>query len=118
METIRGVMRVPKVRKLVADALEGKVTLGIHLNSDKSMALGEAFREANVSTSFKFRHVGMTYINSFLVAVDLTARAAAEVGGGMSDSIFSYQTTVSRAKFEEICYDVLLRAAEPVARAL
>ena len=75
-------MRVRKVRESVADALEGNVTLRMHLNSDKSMALGTAFRGANINTSFKVRRVGMMDINSFPVAVDLTVLAAAEVTGG------------------------------------
>ena len=43
----------------------------MHLNSDESMALGAAFHGANVSTSFKVRHVGMADVNPFVVGVDL-----------------------------------------------
>ncbi|KAL7544481.1 hypothetical protein ACHAWF_007870, partial [Thalassiosira exigua] len=73
VEMIGGAMRVPKVQEAVARALgDGKIDLGMHLNSDESMALGAAFRGANVSTSFKVRHVGMADVNAFPVAVDLT----------------------------------------------
>ena len=72
IEMIGGAMRVPKVQEAVAHALGDKLELGMHLNSDESMALGAAFHGANVSTSFKVRHVGMADVNSFPIAVDLT----------------------------------------------
>ncbi|EED89924.1 heat shock protein, partial [Thalassiosira pseudonana CCMP1335] len=72
VEMIGGAMRVPKVQEAVAHALGNKIELGMHLNSDESMALGAAFHGANVSTSFKVRHVGMSDVNPFPVAVDLT----------------------------------------------
>ncbi|KAL7534489.1 hypothetical protein ACHAXR_006880 [Thalassiosira sp. AJA248-18] len=73
VEMIGGAMRVPKVQEAVSHALgDGKLDLGMHLNSDESMALGAAFHGANVSTSFKVRHVGMADVNTFPVAVDLT----------------------------------------------
>eukprot|EP01083_Nonionella_stella_P165890 553084_1 len=85
---IGGAMRVPKVQEAVSHALgEGKLDLGMHLNSDESMALGAAFHGANVSTSFKVRHVGMADVNSFPVAVDLTELAVGKEekkgGGGL-----------------------------------
>ena len=70
IEMIGGAMRVPKVQEVVQAALGGK-ELGMHLNSDESMALGAAFHGANVSTSFKVRHVGMSDVNPFVVGVDL-----------------------------------------------
>lgn len=70
IEMIGGAMRVPKVQEVVKAALGGK-ELGMHLNSDESMALGAAFHGANVSTSFKVRHVGMSDVNPFVVGVDL-----------------------------------------------
>jgi hypoxia up-regulated 1 len=72
VEMIGGAMRVPKVQEVVAAALGG-MELGMHLNSDESMALGAAFHGANVSTSFKVRHVGMSDVNPFPVAVDLVS---------------------------------------------
>jgi len=86
VEMIGGAMRVPKVQEAVSLAL-GDLTLGMHLNSDESMALGAAFHGANVSTSFKVRHVGMADVNSFPVAVDLSELAVGKEekksGGGL-----------------------------------
>eukprot|EP00804_Cyclotella_cryptica_P008096 CCRYP_004580-RA/>CCRYP_004580-RA protein AED:0.01 eAED:0.01 QI:567/0.5/0.66/1/1/1/3/3983/974 len=82
VEMIGGAMRVPKVQEAVQHALGG-MELGMHLNSDESMALGAAFHGANVSTSFKVRHVGMTDVNPFVVGVDLVDL---EKKGEMSDN--------------------------------
>jgi len=86
VEMIGGAMRVPKVQEAVGSVL-GELTLGMHLNSDESMALGAAFHGANVSTSFKVRHVGMADVNSFPVAVDLTdlsvGKEEKKGGGGL-----------------------------------
>ena len=43
----------------------------MHLNGDETVALGSAFRAANVSTAFKPRFVGMTDISPFSVGVEL-----------------------------------------------
>ena len=88
VEMIGGAMRVPKVQEAVSHALgDGKLELGMHLNSDESMALGAAFHGANVSTSFKVRHVGLADVNSFPIAVDLTDLAVGKEekkgGGGL-----------------------------------
>ena len=86
VELIGGAMRVPKVQEAVSKAL-GDLELGMHLNSDESMALGAAFHGANVSTSFKVRHVGMADVNTFPVAVDLTdldvGKEKKKSGGGL-----------------------------------
>ena len=86
VEMIGGAMRVPKVQEAVSNAL-GNMELGMHLNSDESKALGAAFHGANVSTSFKVRHVGMADVNTFPVAVDLTdldvGKEAKKGGGGL-----------------------------------
>jgi len=86
VEMIGGAMRVPKVQEAIGNVL-GEMTLGMHLNSDESMALGAAFHGANVSTSFKVRHVGMADVNSFPVAVDLTdlsvGKEEKKGGGGL-----------------------------------
>ncbi len=87
VEMIGGAMRVPKVQEAVREALDGKIELGMHLNSDESMALGAAFHGANVSTSFKVRHVGLADVNPFPIAVDLTDLAVGKEekkgGGGL-----------------------------------
>lgn len=71
VELIGGGMRVPKIQEAIKESLGGKLDLGMHINSDESMALGAAFHGANVSTAFKVRHVGMTDINPFPIAVSL-----------------------------------------------
>jgi hypoxia up-regulated 1 len=87
VEMIGGAMRVPKVQEAVSAALGGKLELGMHLNSDESMALGAAFHGANVSTSFKVRHVGLADVNPFPIAVDLSDLAVGKEekkgGGGL-----------------------------------
>jgi hypoxia up-regulated 1 len=70
IEMIGGGMRVPKVRDGLSKAL-GDKELGMHINSDESMALGAAFFGANISTAFRVRHVGLTDINPFPIAVSL-----------------------------------------------
>eukprot|EP00554_Chaetoceros_debilis_P015982 CAMPEP_0194125220 /NCGR_PEP_ID=MMETSP0150-20130528/59348_1 /TAXON_ID=122233 /ORGANISM="Chaetoceros debilis, Strain MM31A-1" /LENGTH=964 /DNA_ID=CAMNT_0038819017 /DNA_START=201 /DNA_END=3095 /DNA_ORIENTATION=+ len=71
VELIGGGMRVPMVQEGLKDSLGDGLDLGMHINSDESMALGAAFHGANVSTAFKVRHVGMTDINPFPVIVNL-----------------------------------------------
>lgn len=88
VELIGGAMRVPKVQEAISHVLgNGKLELGMHLNSDESMALGAAFHGANVSTSFKVRHVGMADVNAFPVAVDMTdlevGKEEKKGGGGL-----------------------------------
>ena len=60
------------------------------------MVLEAAFRGANVSTSFEVRHVAMTDINSFPVAVGLTVLATGGVAGGKG--IFG----IGKKKMEEV----------------
>jgi len=84
IEMIGGAMRVPTVQAAVSNAV-GDLTLGMHLNSDESMALGAAFHGANVSTSFKVRQVGMADVNTFPVDVALSNLRVGEdtkKGGG------------------------------------
>ena len=88
VELIGGAMRVPKVQEAISHVLgNGKLELGMHLNSDESMALGAAFHGANVSTSFKVRHVGMADVNTFPIAVDMTdlevGKEEKKSGGGL-----------------------------------
>merc|ERR1712038_2243258 len=71
VELIGGGMRVPKVQESIQKTLGDDLILGMHINSDESMALGAAFHGANVSTAFKVRHVGMTDINPFPILVNL-----------------------------------------------
>merc|ERR1712232_1501829 len=70
IELIGGGMRVPSVQSEITDVL--KKELGMHINSDESMALGAAFHGANVSTAFRVRHVGMADVNPFEIAISLS----------------------------------------------
>lgn len=72
IELIGGGMRVPKIQESIQHTLGDKLELGMHINSDESMALGAAFHGANISTAFKVRHVGMTDINPFPIAVSFS----------------------------------------------
>merc|ERR1712125_253784 len=75
VEMIGGGMRVPKIQESIKSSLGGTLELGMHINSDESMALGSAFHGANVSTAFKVRHVGMIDVNPFPVKVSLSELA-------------------------------------------
>jgi hypoxia up-regulated 1 len=70
IELIGGGMRVPKVQAGLSSVL-GDKELGMHINSDESMALGAAFFGANLSTAFRVRQVGLIDINPFPVEVSL-----------------------------------------------
>ena len=69
-ELIGGGMRVPRVQEELKKII-GDKDLGMHINSDESMALGAAFHGANVSTAFRVRHVGMTDVNPFPISISL-----------------------------------------------
>jgi len=69
IEMIGGGMRIPKIQEELTE-MAGK-ELGMHINSDESMALGAAFHGANVSTAFRVRHIGMTDVNPFSINVGL-----------------------------------------------
>lgn len=71
VELVGGGMRIPKVQEEIKTVLGEKLNLGLHMNSDESMALGAAFHGANISTAFRVRHVGMTDINPFAVSIFL-----------------------------------------------
>jgi hypoxia up-regulated 1 len=72
VELLGGGVRVPKVKKLLEDYFKAAdLPLGQHLNGDEAMALGAAFRAANLSTAFRVRKVGMTDTSSFGVSLRL-----------------------------------------------
>ena len=56
MELLGGGVRVPAVQARLKELL-GELELGVHLNGDEAMALGAAFRAANISTAFRVRKV-------------------------------------------------------------
>lgn len=72
VELIGGGMRVPCVQGEIKKFLGDKLELGLHINSDESMALGSAFHGANVSTAFRVRRVGMIDVNPFPIKVALS----------------------------------------------
>lgn len=73
VELLGGGVRMPKVKKMIDDYFVSitkakpddaeknvtKVEVGQHLNGDEAMAMGAAFRAANLSSSFRVRKVGM-----------------------------------------------------------
>lgn len=72
VELLGGGVRMPKVKKLLEEYFKpSKLELGQHLNGDEAMALGAAFRAANLSTAFRVRKVGMSDTSSFGVSVNL-----------------------------------------------
>lgn len=76
MEVIGGSIRVPVFQKVLKEGLKRDI-LDMHLNGDETVALGSAFRAANVSTAFKPRFVGMSDITPFSVGVELYRTQAA-----------------------------------------
>ena len=94
VEMIGGGMRVPKIQESIKSSLGGKLDLGMHINSDESMALGAAFHGANVSTAFKVRHVGMTDINPFPIEVSLEDLDDENKG---SEDAWSKQATIFKS---------------------
>merc|ERR1711935_240315 len=70
IEMIGGGMRVPKVQSSLTSVL-GDKELGMHINSDESMALGAAFYGANISSAFRVRQVALVDINPFPIGISL-----------------------------------------------
>ncbi|GMF19358.1 unnamed protein product [Phytophthora lilii] len=77
IEIIGGGVRMPKIQQQLSEFFDGK-DLGVHLNGDEAMALGAAFRAANLSNSFRVRQVGMTDIASYPIGVRLVDLSAGE----------------------------------------
>lgn len=70
VEVIGGSVRVPIFQKVLREGLN-RESLDMHLNGDETVALGAAFRAANVSTAFKPRFVGMSDICPYSIGVEL-----------------------------------------------
>eukprot|EP01039_Chlorochromonas_danica_P006723 gene6723-7432_t len=72
VELLGGGVRMPKIKKLLDDYFKvANLPLGQHLNGDEAMALGAAFRAANLSTAFRVRKVGMNDVSTFGVSIQL-----------------------------------------------
>jgi hypoxia up-regulated 1 len=94
VELLGGSVRVPKVKKTLEEYFRaGDLELGQHLNGDEAMALGAAFRAANLSTAFRVRKVGMQDISSFGIAVHLSDAPEAPASKGFFDSVASMFTS-------------------------
>jgi len=78
VELLGGGVRIPKVKKIIDEYFHQKgnkkIVVGQHLNGDEAMALGAAFRAANLSTAFRVRKVGMNDISTFGVAVRMESQ--------------------------------------------
>ena len=90
VELLGGGVRMPRVKQELENYFkEGDLELGVHLNGDEAMALGAAFRAANISTAFRVRKVGVTDMSMFGITVELQgvpSSALSESGatGGLS----------------------------------
>mmetsp|Transcript_12702 Transcript_12702/g.12343 ORF Transcript_12702/g.12343 Transcript_12702/m.12343 type:complete len:926 (+) Transcript_12702:120-2897(+) len=83
VELLGGGVRMPRVKKMLDDYFKSsKLELGQHMNGDEAMALGAAFRAANLSTAFRVRKVGATDVSSFGVSVRLETLPTVEPAGG------------------------------------
>merc|ERR1711968_103158 len=86
VELLGGSVRMPKVKAMLdayfspKDGKE-KIEVGQHLNGDEAMALGAAFRAANLSTSFRVRKVGMWDAASFGISVELESLPSEKKSG-------------------------------------
>jgi len=111
VELLGGGVRIPKVKKLLEDYFhrntQQKIVVGQHLNGDEAMALGAAFRAANLSTAFRVRKIGMTDISSFGVAVRLESQEkVAEENWNKYTSVFPHNSPYpSKIKTVAFHYD-------------
>jgi len=73
VEIIGGAVRIPKIQKMLKSFWkpEGGRELGVHLNGDEAMALGAAFRAANLSNAFRVRTVGMEDCSTYAIGARL-----------------------------------------------
>jgi hypoxia up-regulated 1 len=85
VELLGGGVRMPRVKKILDDYFKAaKLELGQHMNGDEAMAMGAAFRAANLSTAFRVRKVGVQDMSSFGVSVRLeTLPEGEEKKGGL-----------------------------------
>ncbi|KAI9980623.1 hypothetical protein PInf_009926 [Phytophthora infestans] len=96
VEIIGGGVRMPKIQQQLSEFFDGK-DLGVHLNGDEAMALGAAFRAANLSNSFRVRQVGMTDIASYPIGVRLVDLSATESSDSNNDDEVETKQWMKRA---------------------
>ncbi|GMF20722.1 unnamed protein product [Phytophthora fragariaefolia] len=100
IEIIGGGVRMPKIQQQLTEFFDGK-DLGVHLNGDEAMALGAAFRAANLSNSFRVRQVGMTDIASYPIGVRLVDLSATEPKDNNDDEVEAKQWMKRASLFSE-----------------
>ena len=84
VELLGGSVRMPQVKKKLEEYFgEAKLELGQHMNGDEAMALGAAFRAANLSTAFRVRKVGSSDMSTFGVRVKLENLPKDQSKGGI-----------------------------------
>lgn len=109
VELLGGGVRIPKVKRLLDEYFQHdgkKIVVGQHLNGDEAMALGAAFRAANLSTAFRVRKVGMTDISSFGVSVKLESQNASSEEWSKHTSLYPAKSSIpSKAKTVAFHYD-------------
>ena len=92
IEIVGGGVRIPKVQALLVEMfkLKSASDLGVHLNGDEAMALGAAFRAANMSKAFRVgrveRSVGMVETANYPIGLRLEEIAAEEAEEKEEDS--------------------------------
>jgi len=98
IELIGGGMRVPKVQSSLTSVL-GDKELGMHINSDESMALGAAFYGANISSAFRVRQVGLVDINPFPIGISLDNLETGDQGSktGKDEEAWGKKATIFKA---------------------
>jgi len=96
IEMIGGGMRVPKVQAGLTSVL-GDKELGMHINSDESMALGAAFYGANISTAFRVRQVGLVDINPFPIGIALEDLEVDDAENDGSEEVWGKKATIFKA---------------------
>lgn len=103
VELLGGGVRMPKVKKIIdgyfSSDSTNKVEVGQHLNGDEAMAMGAAFRAANLSTAFRVRKVGATDISSFAINVRLESLPSPKPssGGGGLFGLFAKKESSATA---------------------
>lgn len=90
VELLGGGVRMPRVKKTIDDYFKAsKIEVGQHINGDEAMALGAAFRAANLSTAFRVRKVGVSDISNFGVQVQMeNLGSTSKKSGGFLSGLF------------------------------
>lgn len=103
VELLGGGVRMPKVKKVLEEYFKvASLELGQHMNGDESMALGAAFRGANLSTSFRVRKVGMSDVTPVGVTIALDTLPVEESSStGLFSSFVSGLFGTQEKKAEE-----------------